>query len=58
MVSKSEMAPPRSGRTATMCPGVRPIIAYASSPIARMPPVFSLMAITVGWLSRTPRPLT
>ena len=27
VVSKSEMAPPRIGRTATMWPGVRPIMA-------------------------------
>jgi hypothetical protein len=48
VVSKSEMAPPRSGRTTTMCPGVRPIMAYASSPRAMISPVPSFSAITVG----------
>jgi hypothetical protein len=30
VTSKSVIAPPRSGRTATMYPGVRPIICHAS----------------------------
>jgi hypothetical protein len=30
VMSKSVMAPPRNGRTATMYPGVRPIICHAS----------------------------
>ena len=34
VTSKSVMAPARSGRTATMCPGVRPIICQASWPTA------------------------
>ena len=34
VTSKSVMAPPRSGRSATMYPGVRPIICHASVPMA------------------------
>ena len=58
VVSKSEIAPPRNGRTATMWPGVRPIISLASSPRARISPLRSFSAITVGWRSRMPCPLT
>ena len=32
VTSKSVIAPPRNGRTATMFPGVRPIISQACSP--------------------------
>jgi hypothetical protein len=39
VISKSVMAPPRSGRTATMYPGVRPIICHASRPVASTSPV-------------------
>jgi hypothetical protein len=58
VVSKSLIAPPRRGRTAMMLAGVRPIIACASSPMARIWPVFSSRAMTVGWFSRIPRPRT
>ncbi len=34
VMSKSVIAPWRSGRTATMYPGVRPIICHASEPMA------------------------
>src|SRR5690242_20193047 len=52
------MTPSFRGRTATMLPGVRPIIFFASAPTARMPPVLVLIATTDGSLSTIPRPLT
>ncbi len=58
VISKSAMTPSLSGRTATMLPGVRPIIFLASAPTARMPPVLVLMATTDGSLRTIPRPLT
>lgn len=58
MISKSAMTPSFSGRTATMLPGVRPIIFFASAPTARMPPVLVLMATTDGSFRTIPRPLT
>lgn len=58
MISKSAITPSFSGRTATMLPGVRPIIFFASAPTARMPPVLVLIATTDGSLSTIPRPLT
>ena len=56
VISKSVIAPWRSGRTATMYPGVRPIICQASWPIASTSWLRSLSAITVGSLSTMPRP--
>lgn len=58
MISKSAMTPSFMGRTATMLPGVRPIIFLASAPTARIPPVLVLIATTDGSLSTIPRPLT
>ena len=58
VISKSAITPSLRGRTATMLPGVRPIIFLASAPTARMPPVFVLMATTDGSLRTMPRPLT
>ena len=57
VMSKSVMAPSRRGRTATMYPGVRPIICHASLPTARTSWVRVLRAMTVGWLRTIPRPL-
>ena len=48
VVSKSVIAPPRSGRDSTMLAGVRPIICQASEPIASTSLVRSLIAMTVG----------
>src|SRR5579859_512590 len=56
VMSKSVMAPLRRGRTATMYPGVRPIICHASWPIARTSWVRELRAMTVGSLRTMPRP--
>ena len=56
-MSKSVMAPSRSGRTATMYPGVLPIIFHASFPTARTSWVLVLRAITVGWFNTMPLPL-
>ena len=56
VTSKSVMAPLRSGRTATMCEGVRPIICQASRPIARTSLLRWLMARTDGSASTTPSP--
>src|SRR3954470_9844788 len=56
VISKSVMAPPRSGRTATMYPGVRPLICQASRPVASTSPVWRLRAMTDGSLSTMPRP--
>ena len=56
VTSKSVMAPLRSGRLATTCSGVRPIMCHASSPMARTSPERSLMAITDGSASTTPSP--
>ena len=56
VISKSVMAPPRSGRTATMYPGVRPIICQASRPVASTSPVWRFKAITDGSLRTMPRP--
>ena len=54
VTSKSVIAPPRNGLTATMCPGVFPIIRQASSPVASTSPVFRLTAITDGSLITIP----
>ena len=56
VTSNSVMAPLRSGRLATTCSGVLPIMCQASSPMARTSPVRSLMAITDGSASTTPSP--
>src|SRR5439155_1342675 len=48
VTSKSAMTPSRSGRTATMCAGVRPIMRLASVPTARIEPVLVLIATTDG----------
>jgi hypothetical protein len=58
VVSKSAMTPSLRGRMATMWPGVRPIIALASVPTARMALFLVLMATTDGSLRATPRPRT
>src|SRR5215831_4208259 len=52
------MTPSLSGRTATMLPGVRPIIRLASTPTATIWPLFVLRATTDGSLSTIPRPRT
>ena len=54
VMSKSVMAPWRSGRMATTWPGVRPIISQASSPMARTSPERVFSAITVGWSNTIP----
>ena len=57
VTSKSVMAPPRSGRSATMYPGVRPIICHASVPMASTSRLRESSATTVGSLSTRPFPL-
>ena len=57
MTSKSVMAPPRSGRSATMYPGVRPIICQASVPMASTSRLRESSATTVGSFSTRPFPL-
>src|ERR1700742_1400056 len=52
------MTPSLSGRTATMLPGVRPIIRLASMPTATIWPLLVLRATTDGSLSTIPRPRT
>src|SRR5580693_9403076 len=52
------MTPSLSGRTATMLPGVRPIIRLASTPTATIAPVLVFSATTEGSLSTIPRPRT
>src|SRR4030088_642719 len=52
------MTPSFSGRTATMFPGVRPIIRFAWTPAATILPVSVLSATTDGSFSATPRPRT
>ncbi len=58
VTSKSAMTPSLSGRTATMFPGVRPIIRLASIPTATIWPVLVFSATTDGSLSTMPRPRT
>ena len=58
VTSKSAMTPSLSGRTATMFPGVLPIIRLASTPTATIWPVLVLRATTDGSLSTIPRPRT
>jgi hypothetical protein len=52
------MTPSFSGRTATMFPGVRPIIRFAWTPTATILPVSVLSATTDGSFSAIPRPRT
>ena len=56
VVSKSVMAPPRNGRTATMKLGVRPIMSQASCPVANTSLVRRFLAITVGSFMMMPSP--
>ena len=56
VTSKSVMAPLRSGRTATMCDGVRPIICQASRPIASTSFLRWFRARTDGSARTTPSP--
>ena len=56
VMSKSVMAPSRSGRTATMYPGVRPISCRRSSPTASTSWLRVLRAMTVGSSRMTPLP--
>src|ERR1700745_2544376 len=52
------MTPSLSGRTATMLPGVRPIMRFASTPTATICPLLVLSATTLGSLRTIPRPRT
>jgi len=56
VISKSVIAPPRRGRTATMWPGVRPIKCHASWPMASTSWVRLFSAMTVGSLRMIPCP--
>ena len=58
--SKSAITPSRSGRIASMLPGVRPTICLASSPTARtcLRPRLMVIATTDGSSSTIPLPLT
>ena len=63
MISKSAMTPSLSGRMATMFPGVRPTIFFASAPTAstRRPPrapASFWTATTEGSLQTMPSPFT
>src|SRR5947199_3525156 len=58
VTSKSAMTPSLSGRTATMFPGVLPIIRLASTPTATIWPVLVLRATTDGSERTIPRPRT
>ena len=58
VMSKSEMTPSRRGRMATMLPGVRPSICWASVPTFSRVPLSLSMATTEGSRSTTPLPLT
>ena len=57
-MSMSAITPSRSGRIASMLPGVLPIISLASSPTAltRLTPLSVSTATTDGSLRTTPRP--
>ena len=55
-ISKSAMTPSRMGRMATMLPGVRPSISFASRPTASVRPVTLLMATMEGSFSTIPLP--
>ena len=58
VTSKSAITPWRSGRSAEMLAGVRPIISCASEPTACTSPVRSSIATTEGSESTMPRPRT
>ena len=58
VTSKSAITPWRSGRSAEMLAGVRPIISCASEPTAWTSPVRSSIATTDGSDSTIPRPRT
>src|SRR6478609_7119153 len=58
VASKSAITPSWSGRIAVMWSGVRPIIRLASWPTARISPVASLRATTLGSSTSTPLPRT
>ena len=58
VTSKSAMTPCRSGRSAEMLAGVRPIISCASDPTAWTSPVRSSIATTDGSERTIPRPRT
>ena len=58
VTSKSAITPWRSGRSAEMLAGVRPIIIWASEPTAWTSPVRSSIATTDGSDSTIPRPRT
>jgi hypothetical protein len=54
---KSAMTPSFMGLMATMLPGVRPSISFASLPTASTSPLFLLMATMEGSLTTIPLPL-
>ncbi len=58
VISKLLITPSRSGRTAWMWPGVRPIIRLASMPTANGRPSFTFTATTDGSFRTMPRPRT
>ena len=58
VTSKSVITPWRSGRTAEIVAGVRPIMRCASSPTACTSPVRESMATTDGSDTRMPSPRT
>ena len=55
-ISKSAITPSRIGLMATMLPGVRPSISFASRPTASVRPVTLLMATIDGSFSTIPLP--
>ncbi len=57
VTSKFAMTPSFMGRMATMLPGVRPSISFASLPTASGVLVTLLMATIEGSLTTMPRPL-
>ncbi len=58
VTSKSAITPWRSGRSAEIVAGVRPIISWASAPTAWTSPVRWSIATTDGSDSTIPRPRT
>ena len=54
--SKSPITPSRIGRIATMLPGVRPSMSFASRPTASTPPVTLFIATIDGSLLTMPLP--
>ena len=57
VISKSAMTPSFIGRIATMFPGVRPSMSFASRPTASTFPVTRLMATIEGSETTMPLPL-